>query len=119
MSEPTRLVKELVDMRDKQRCVRCGKSLYNIPGSRHHRKLRSHASKAEMHLPSNLIDLCGSGTTGCHGWVHSHPHEAREHGWIVSAYQTPTEVAVDTSQYGRVLLTNEGTVTPLQMEEEE
>ena len=115
LDQPSKAVCNIVDERDCRRCVKCGISLYIARGARHHRKLRSHAFGSEKHSPCNLILLCED----CHGWVHAHPREAREHGWIVSSYQTPTEVAIDTSQYGRVLLLNEGTVTPLQMEEEE
>ena len=118
MSEPTRLIKELVDVRDQQKCVRCGKSLYNISASHHHRKLRSQATETEKHTPSNLILLCGSGTTGCHGWVHNHPKESYKQGWLVRSTLNPEKQPVTTSQYGRVLLTNEGTVTPLQKEQQ-
>lgn len=44
--------------------------------------------------PSNLITLCGSGTTGCHGWVHGHPREARLNGWIVSKYRAAETVSI-------------------------
>jgi len=37
--------------------------------------------------PANLITLCGTGTTGCHGWVESHPEWAKAHGWSVSVHQ--------------------------------
>lgn len=36
-----------------------------------------------VNLPGNLLTLCGSGTTGCHGWVESHPTWAEAHGWSV------------------------------------
>lgn len=70
-----------VDDRDGQRCVRCGVSLALVSGSRHHRQPRAVGG----HLPSNLILLCGSGTTGCHGWVHAHPEDSRAEGYIVPA----------------------------------
>lgn len=67
-----------VDTRDKQRCVRCGVWIQNN-GSRHHRMRRA----AGGHVIANIILLCGSGTTGCHGWVHANPAEARADGLIV------------------------------------
>jgi hypothetical protein len=70
-----------VDDRDGERCVRCGVSLKLVSGSRHHRQRRAVGG----HTPSNLILLCGSGTTGCHGWVHSHPDDSRADGYIVPA----------------------------------
>lgn len=74
----------LVDERDQERCVRCGRSLHVTHGSRHHRQLRRHGD----HSPANLILLCGSGTTGCHGWVHAHPALAYEMGWMLRSWQT-------------------------------
>jgi hypothetical protein len=33
--------------------------------------------------PSNLLDACGSGTMGCHGWVEAHPKDANAIGlWL-------------------------------------
>jgi len=81
MSAVPRLICEKVDTRDHYACVRCGKSLHVTSGSRHHRQRRAIGG----HQVSNVILLCGSGTTGCHGWVHAHPREARAAGWIVRA----------------------------------
>ena len=68
--------------RDGYQCVRCGKScIYDH--SIHHRIL---GNRRDMRA-SNLITLCGSGTTGCHGWVHSHPQASMEAGWIVSKFR--------------------------------
>lgn len=39
-----------------------------------------------INLPSNLLTLCGSGTTGCHGWVEHHPTWAKAHGWSISQH---------------------------------
>jgi hypothetical protein len=34
---------------------------------------------------SNLLAVCGDGTTGCHGWMEAHRREAREvWGWEVT-----------------------------------
>ena len=64
------------------------------------------------HCPCNGINLCGSGTTGCHGWVHSHPFEARAMGWIVSRYAVPHETPVYAAQHGWVLLGCGGDTSP-------
>lgn len=37
----------------------------------------------------NLLTLCGSGTTGCHGWVHAHPNRAYQLGYLVSMSDDP------------------------------
>lgn len=69
--------------RDGYRCVRCGKIIVGISHvSVHHRILGNRKDRR----PSNLITLCGSGTTGCHGWVHNHPVDAKTRGWIVSRF---------------------------------
>lgn len=87
------------------RCVRCGHAVSSAwPGYNcHHRKLGNRSDNR----PENLIILCGSGTVGCHGWVHHHPREAREHGWIVSKYKDPAEMPVDVWGLGLKLLTAE------------
>ena len=90
---PSKETRRIVLDRDNYQCVRCGKSIMRCRYSIHHRRLRSHPFPG-LHKASNLITLCGSGDTGCHGWVHSHPSEAREHGWIVAATGTPATIAV-------------------------
>lgn len=32
---------------------------------------------------ANLLHLCGSGTTGCHGWIEANPKSSREYGWWI------------------------------------
>lgn len=94
---PTQETLRFVEHRDRYRCVRCGKPLENQPASHHHRKLRSQSAGAsDKHAAYNLICLCGSGTTGCHGWVHAHPAKAYEMGLMVHAWQDPRDVPVHT-----------------------
>lgn len=47
-----------------------------------------------INSPANLIVLCGSGTTGCHGHVEVNRREARDYGWAVSQYADPHDVPV-------------------------
>ncbi|MDQ0376624.1 hypothetical protein [Amycolatopsis thermophila] len=47
----------------------------------HHRKLRGQCPKPDLWRPSNALAACGSGTTGCHGWITGHPARAYELGW--------------------------------------
>jgi hypothetical protein len=50
-------------------------------------------SKNEMlHKPANLILLCGSGTSGCHGWVESHRMEARTFGFLIHKVESAEEI---------------------------
>ena len=37
-----------------------------------------------VNQPANLVCLCGTGTTGCHGWVEANRADARDLGWLVS-----------------------------------
>ena len=55
------------------RCARCGKDVTYIQSSIQHRKARGMGGTNDpsINSPANLIVLCGSGTTGCHG--HHHP----------------------------------------------
>lgn len=50
-------------------------------------------SKNELlHLPANLILLCGSGVTGCHGWVESNRNEARELGFLIQKVESAQDI---------------------------
>lgn len=43
--------------------------------------------------PVNLLALCGSGTTGCHGLAHAHPYIAQGLGWEIGPYDDPATAA--------------------------
>lgn len=49
---------------------------YGTAGNWHHRR-----SAGRVWTPANGLHLCGSGTTGCHGWITEHPRDSRDHGW--------------------------------------
>lgn len=57
----------------------------------HHRKNRSQGGTDDL---SNLLLLCGSGTTGCHGWITEHPGEAKRMGWSTWRSDNPADVPV-------------------------
>lgn len=92
------MILDLIGDRDYRRCVRCG-----VIGAhnRHHRLLRSQGGRD---LGSNLISLCGSGTTGCHGWVHANPEQAQRGGWVVRSDMDPHHVPLLCFMRGWVLL---------------
>ena len=69
-------------------CEICGSSRAT---NWHHRKNRSQGGNDGL---ANAMHLCGSGTTGCHGWVTEHPEQAAENGWCLKSYQDPEQVAV-------------------------
>ena len=102
-------------------CLRCGTNIHDPscwPGrSGHHRQLRRVADPDVRHSPVNIIELCGSGTTGCHGWVHQHVKEAERLGLIVPFGIDPLSTPV-RDWHGRWLwLNQDGTATPLTMRE--
>lgn len=85
-SGPTRETTAVVDERDSYRCARCARDIDG--GSRHHRQLRRFGD----HSAANLVLLCGSGTTGCHGWVHANPSLAYATGLMVHSWHDPASV---------------------------
>lgn len=69
-----------------------------------HRKNRSQGGQWSA---VNGLDVCGSGTTGCHGRIHHSPAAAYEAGWSVKSWEDPAVVPVRTTR-GLVLLDDEG-----------
>lgn len=98
-------VRALVVDRDRGRCLRCGG-----PGSNlHHRTARGMGGAGpRANSPANLIVLCGSGTTGCHGWVEAHPTAAAILGYRVPRGTDPATVPV-LDVTGWVRLGHDGT----------
>lgn len=96
---PDQRIRELVMERDGYRCVRCANPITGEPGvgySLQHRIPRGMGGSRDprLNMPPNLILLCGSGTTGCHGEVESHRADARAAGYLLWRSQNPTEVPV-------------------------
>lgn len=71
-------------------CEICGVRGENI----HHRKPRGMGGTKFEGGPENLLLLCGSGTTGCHGWIEANREEARMQGWLVDRHELPHRVPV-------------------------
>lgn len=72
----------------------------------HHRKPRGMGGtrRADVHGLHHLMLLCGSGTTGCHGWVERNRAAARDRGLLVPQAMDATEVPVVLWSGRRVLL---------------
>ena len=104
-----RSVRELVLARDEWSCLRCGRDISYDAYSIHHRKGRSGPN---ADCPSNLVTLCGTGTTGCHGYIESHRAESYDQGWLVRRLgaDVPAEVPITGGDLA-VFLKPDGTVT--------
>jgi hypothetical protein len=104
----------LVLERDNSACVSCGSSIHGPRGySIQHRIPRGMGGSKHdprINLPSNLIVLCGSATTGCHGWAESHRNDARDQGYLLYRLSEPSKVAVYTYT-GWTLYDDEGGVS--------
>lgn len=104
-------VRKDVDARDGGICRRCGAAGGQI--SRHHRKPRGMggANRADAGRLSNIVTVCGSGTTGCHGWIESNRNEARLDGWLVPTWQDPADVPVVNLGREALWLRDDGAIT--------
>ena len=106
----TPALRELVAVRDGHWCARCGRSITNVPASVHHRRARGMGGTLDPRSndPRNLVRLCGTGTTGCHGWIESNRLRAIEQGWLIRAYHE-LERPMVTLTGVRVFLFEDGT----------
>ncbi len=107
-------VRQTVYQRANYCCERCG--IYAQGGSVHHRRPRGMGGdkRAATSTAANALLLCGSGTTGCHGWVESNREEAYARGLLVRRHDDPAAVPVELL-YGTFLLNVDGgydTVVP-------
>ena len=116
---------QIVVDRDQCCCVLCGSEvtdseLWEGRGTRwsiQHRLARQAGGTRDsaINSPSNLLVLCGSGTTGCHGWVERNPTAAEELGLSVRrGIRPPAEhrVWIANSKYPDgewLMLNNDGT----------
>ena len=90
---PSEATRKGVLNRDGYLCQRCGRTV-GLGANMQHRRARGaggRGGESGINFPENLISLCGSGTTGCHGIITHHPEMARRCGW---------EVSVNATQYG-------------------
>jgi hypothetical protein len=66
-------------------------------------------ARAEVtNAAANLVVLCGTGTTGCHGWAESNIAAAQLEGFVLEQWQDPASEPL-TLHIGRVFLRDDGT----------
>jgi hypothetical protein len=111
---PTRQVRHTVKARAAMCCERCSVPVAAMPHEVHHRRPRGAggSSRPDTNLPSNLVLLCGTSTSGCHGFCESERDAAREEGFLVRQGADPALQPVLHARFGRVLLDAAGGVTP-------
>lgn len=94
---PSAKLRALVEARDGNRCVRCGKSVSRTDDSLHHRIPRGRGGENSA---ENLLLLDGSGTTGCHGWAEQNRTAAYRLGYLVPTGVDPADVPVAVAGWG-------------------
>lgn len=103
-------VREAVLERDRYQCFRCGRSILTGMYSLHHRRPRGMGgtSLETSNLSANALTMCGTGTTGCHGWIESHRRESIRLGWLLPQGIDPCMVPVLHHRDGWVRVDNRG-----------
>lgn len=114
-SGPDRCTVDVVLDREGHSCARCGRGLHGIRGvdwSVQHRRARGSGGtiRPDTNAVQNLLLLCGSGTTGCHGYVERERAHARAYGWAVRQCEDPLARPVLHARHGWVYLTAAGSV---------
>lgn len=106
-------VLEICLARSGGRCENCGGSLgpqrRGVDFSGHHRLPRrmGGTNNPAVNGAANVVILCGSGTTGCHGRIESNRTDAYARGLLLHAGEVPSATSVDLV-YGLVFLDDVG-----------
>lgn len=89
-------LRDAVLERDDWTCQRCGRVIgdeyqFFCGYSLQHRDPRGMGGSKLRHTYANLVTVCGTGTTMCHGYMESHRTESYRDGWLVPNGETPEE----------------------------
>lgn len=108
----------IVVLRDRNTCRRCGREIDILDYSVHHRQSRGMGGRKSADTKDNLITLCGSGTSGCHGYVESHREESYANGFLVrrNSVDLPYQVPITDLMGNQFFLTDGGDVIYLKRE---
>ncbi|MGO4143830.1 HNH endonuclease [Paenarthrobacter sp. YAF11_1] len=109
---PTTAVRRQVIQRDLSKCQYCGRHVRTEDGwySLQHRRARGMGGtrSAAANQPANLLLVCGTATTECHGLIESQPVQATARGFRISSAADPEKLPY-TDWTGREWsLTNDG-----------
>lgn len=95
---PTSDTRGGVIVRDQYHCQWCGKHVRIQFGeySLQHRRARGAGGtvRTDANGAANLVLVCGSATTGCHGEIEAHPAEAARRGFRISQETDPAEIPI-------------------------
>lgn len=103
MSGAPKAVRREVILRDQGQCVACGLTVAIEDAddirpvqqySLQHRVARGMGGRSVIDEPHNLVTMCGTGTTGCHGRAERDPEWARSRGYRVDSWDSPETVPV-------------------------
>ncbi|MFW6776099.1 HNH endonuclease [Nocardioides sp. CPCC 205120] len=97
---PDTAVRAIVDQRCGGRCELCDRPLAGTPWSRHHRHPRRMGGTTRLwvNAPSNLLVICGTGTTACHGVVEANRRVSLKAGFLVRDGVDPRTVPVELAR---------------------
>lgn len=107
---PSVVLRRLVAERAGYCCERCGRFLHDGDAwtrvhSFHHRLPRG---RGGGNTAANLVLVCGSGVTGCHGQIESQRTAAYDTGWLVETGIDPAAKPLLIHELGHVFLTADG-----------
>ncbi|UVK62568.1 HNH endonuclease [Arthrobacter phage TaylorSipht] len=98
MTGPTPEVRRQVIARDLSKCQWCGRHVRTESGwySLQHRRARGMGGSrdAATNQAGNLVLVCGTGTTECHGEIEGNPAQAIARGFRIAAGATPSRVPI-------------------------
>ncbi|AYN57680.1 HNH endonuclease [Arthrobacter phage Kepler] len=116
MTGPSPAVRRQVIDRDLSTCQYCGRHVRTENGwySLQHRRARGMGGSkaAATNQPANLVLVCGTATTECHGLIESQPHQAAGRGFRISSSADPTRVPYMDWTGREWILTNDGRKEP-------
>ncbi|UXE05210.1 HNH endonuclease [Arthrobacter phage Jamun] len=116
MTGPSREVRRQVIARDLSKCQWCGRHVRTESGwySLQHRRARGMGGsrRRETDQAANLVLVCGTGTTECHGWIEAQPAQAIARGFRIAAGATPSRVPLMDWTGREWLLQDDGTKEP-------